>query len=188
MIEFVRAQNLLIDGYSGLPQQIEPDRNPKRGTIESLRDALEQHARGELDALGHYERLRTATGDPVIALVMRLILEDEERHHGLLRRIEASLRDALDWTRSPNALPETDIPQPPIAGDLVELAHALIVEERSGARDLRDLARSEQRLGSELQAVLLELMALDSDKHGRLLEFVHHRLVARARAADGPGD
>jgi hypothetical protein len=188
MTELVRTRSLLIDGYSGLPHQIEPNGNSRWGTIEWLRDAVERHALGERDALQHYERLRTATGDPVIALVMRLILEDEERHHGLLWRVEASLRDALDWTHSPNALPETHIPQPPIAGDLVEIARALIVEERGGARHLRDLARSEERVGSELHVLLLELMAMDSDKHARLLEFVHHRLVARARAADGPGD
>jgi hypothetical protein len=36
--------------------------------------------------------------DPVIALVMRLILEDEERHHGLLKRIfiDAARRSELD--------------------------------------------------------------------------------------------
>ena len=57
------------------------------------------------DALAQYEYLRTASGDSVIALVMQLILDDEERHHGLLKRIEASLRDAIEWTHSPAALP-----------------------------------------------------------------------------------
>jgi len=45
-----------------------------------LLDAVERHATLESDALGQYEHIAEASGDPVIALVMRLILEDEERH------------------------------------------------------------------------------------------------------------
>jgi hypothetical protein len=32
------------------------------------------------------------------------------------------------------------------------------------------------------------MMAMDSEKHARLLQFVHDRLVARARTEDGPSD
>jgi hypothetical protein len=39
-----------------------------------------------------------------------------------------------------------------------------------------------------LHSLLLEMMALDSEKHAKLLQFVRDRLIARARAEDGPSD
>jgi hypothetical protein len=170
----------VIDGFSGFPT--EWSNQPSRpGTVEWLLDAVERHALAEQDALMQYEYLRTASGDPVVALVMQLILEDEERHHGLLKRIEATLRDALEWTHSPAALPISVPPRLPIPDELVETANALIKEERAGARYLRDLAQQEKPVSGGLQGLLIEMMAMDSEKHARLLQFVHDRLASRAR-------
>jgi hypothetical protein len=134
----------------------------------------------EQDALAQYEYVRTASGDPVIALVMQLILEDEQRHHGLLKRIEATLRDALDWTHSPAALPSSTAPRLPLPAHLVETTNALIKEERTGAHYLRELAHRNKDASAGLQSALIEIMAMDSDKHARLLQFVHDRLASRA--------
>jgi hypothetical protein len=178
----------LIDGYSGFPIEAKPERGPQRGSVEWLLEAVERHAAAERDTLDQYESIGTASGDPVIALVMRLILEDEERHHGLLKRIEASLRDALDWTHSPNALPASGTPQQPVARELAAATLVLIEEERTGAGYLRGVAHLEKGIDSGLHSLLLEMMAMDSEKHARLLQFVHDRLAARARDEDGPSD
>ena len=178
----------VIDGYSGFPIEARPEHGPQRGTVEWLLNAVERHASAERDALDQYEYIGTASGDPVIALVMRLILEDEERHHGLLKRIEASLRDALNWTHSPNALPASAPPQRSVAGELAAAALLLIEEEHTGAHYLRGVAHLEKGIDSGLHSLLLEMMAMDSEKHARLLQFVHDRLAARASDADGPSD
>jgi len=178
----------VIDGYSGFPIEARPEHGPQRGTVEWLLDAVERHASAERDALDQYEYIGTASGDPVVALVMRLILEDEERHHGLLKRIEASLRDALNWTHSENALPASGTPQQPVAGELAAAARVLIEEEHTGAHYLRGVAHLEKGIDSGLHSLLLEMMAMDSEKHARLLQFVHDRLAARASDADGPSD
>jgi rubrerythrin len=188
MSEFLGHNSVLIDGYTGLPTEIEPERGPREGTVEWLLDAVERHAAGEQDALGLYAEIGRVSGDPAISLVMGLILDDEERHHGLLRRIESSLRDALYWTHSPNSLPDAAAPQQPVTSELAEIVRALISEERSGARHMRELSRNEKGIGSGLHTVLLEMMAMDSEKHARLLQFVHERLLARARQEDGPAD
>ena len=180
------TQAPFIDGYSGFPIETRPEHGAQRGTVEWLLDAVERHATAETDALDQYEYIATASGDPVVALVMRLILEDEERHHGLLKRIEASLRDALNWTHSPNALPASGMPEQTVASQLAAAARVLIEEERTGAHYLRGIAHLEKGIDSGLHTLLLEMMALDSEKHARLLQFVHDRLAARARAADGP--
>jgi hypothetical protein len=59
---------------------------------------------------------------------------------------------------------------------------ALIKEEQDGARALRDLAARERGIDSGLDSLLLEIMALDSDKHARLLQFVQRRLARRPAA------
>ncbi|HEY3061903.1 MAG TPA: hypothetical protein VGL99_23250, partial [Chloroflexota bacterium] len=75
-------------------------------SVERLLRAVDTHAAAEADALVQYEYLAQESGDPVIALVLRLILDDEVRHHGLLHRMATTLRDALEWTSSPAALPK----------------------------------------------------------------------------------
>jgi hypothetical protein len=179
MSEIGGTDKLVMDGYSGLPVDTHQEHGPRSGSIEWLLDAVERHAQAESDALEQYEYLGNASGDPVIALVMRLILEDEERHHGLLKRIEASLRDALDWTHSPNALP-TDERKPPSASptELAKLTRELINEEHTGARHIRDLANKEKGIEGGLHSLLLEMMAMDSEKHARMLQFVQERLRA----------
>jgi rubrerythrin len=170
----------VIDGYSGFPTEWSTHQS-RIGTVEALLDAVERHANAEQDALAQYEYLRTASDDPVVALIMQLILDDEERHHGLLKRIEATVRDAIEWTHSPAALPASVPPRLPVPAELADTAHALIKEERTGAQYLRDLARRDKDASAGLQRVLIEMMAMDSDKHARLLQFVHDRLASRAR-------
>lgn len=173
----------VADAYFGFPARPRPAPGPRPGTIEWLLDVVERHAIAEADALEQYEQLARASGDQIIALVMRLILEDEERHHGLLRRIEATLRDALDWTHSPAALPPTTAPLGSVPTDLASVAADLIGEEQTGARKMRDLASQEKDLGDGFYSLLLEMMAMDSEKHAQLLEFVHDRLARRPHAA-----
>ena len=127
----------LVEGFYGLPLKIKQAHGPERGTVEWLLKAVEQHATAEAEALGQYEQLAEASGDPVVALVMRLILEDEERHHGLLKRIEASLHDALYWSHSPNSLPTSPTQLPPVHEDLAAVARALVARTGWRAQDAR---------------------------------------------------
>lgn len=181
MTEFPEIPQVM-PGFTGLPVRTEPPtQGPQHGSVEWLLDAIERHAAAEADALDQYRHVATASQDPVIALVMQLILEDEERHHGLLKRMEATLRDALQWTRSPNALPSSASQQAPAANDLAEAVRGLIDEEHTGARYMRELARQEERMNAGLNTLLFEMMAHDSEKHAKLLGFVRDRLVSRSR-------
>ena len=175
------ANTPIMEGLYGLPVEIEATHGPTHDTVEWLLEAVERHARAEQGALAEYAFVAEASADPVVALVMQLILEDEVRHHGLLRRIEATLRDALNWTHSSSALPVTSVPVPPVGRDLVAITRGLVDEERSGARMLRDLAQREKDIDAGLHSLLLEMMAMDSEKHARLLLFVQQRLERRTQ-------
>jgi rubrerythrin len=184
MTEFIGTETL-VEGFGGLPVETHPEHGPARGSVEWLLDAVERHALAEEESLEQYRYISQASGDPVVSLVMRLILEDEQRHHGLLKRMEASLRDALDWSHSSNALPASAAPQVPVAPNLAEAVAYLIDEEHTGARYMRQIASAEASISAGLHTLLLEMMAMDSEKHARLLQFVRDRLAARARADAG---
>jgi hypothetical protein len=64
----------------------------------------------------------------------------------------------------------------------------LIKEEHTGARFLRELAHREKDVSWGLPSLLIEMMAMDSEKHAHLLEFVHDRLAKRPHSEDGPSD
>jgi hypothetical protein len=149
-------------------------------SIRRLLEVVQAHARAEAESLGTYVRLATTAGDPVVALVMRLILEDEERHHGLLGGIASSLRDALLWRPSTEGLPSGALPSAPAPADLECLARGLVKEEVAGAQLLHELAWRDKGINGGLDSLLLEMMALDSQKHALMLRFVCRRLAARA--------
>jgi len=156
------------------------DQGPAVGSADWLLNVIAYHARAEAAALAEYEHLATASGDPVVAFVMRMILDDEERHHHLLNRMAASLRDALDGTQSPQALPTTPVSSEG-SPELAALARKLIDEEHGHVKQMRSLARSEKQIGEGLDALLLEVMARDSEKHAWLLQFVAQRLEGHTR-------
>ena len=150
-----------------------------RNVVETLLNVVETHASNERVALADYANLRDM-GDPIIQLVMQIILEDEERHHGLLKRIAASLSDALSWTHSPEALPSGAIPVGVPTKEMLARAKELVKEEQTGAKHLRRIAGEERHINNGLDSALLEMMAIDSSKHERLLQYVVQRLEHRA--------
>jgi hypothetical protein len=88
--------NPLFMAMYELPYPPSIDDQPSGSPIEQLRDTIDAHARAEAEALGQYEYLATHSGDPVIALVMRLVLEDEERHGSKLLHALADQQRSLD--------------------------------------------------------------------------------------------
>jgi CheY-like chemotaxis protein len=46
------------------------------------------------------------SGDPVVKLLVGLILEDEQRHHSLLRSMVRRLQEEVEFVASASALPD----------------------------------------------------------------------------------
>jgi hypothetical protein len=185
MTDSIGRKIRLENWQGGISADLFGNCGPKRQTFFLLLDAVERHTSLEIEVLGLCEHLAQARGDPVTAMLMRLMLADEERYQGLLRRIASRLRAALNWTRSPDALPRATGPDPATApaAYLTSLASALVDEEKLAAKALRHLAQNEKGFISGSDSVLLEMVAMDSEKHARLLQFVQRRLAARARPA-----
>lgn len=146
---------------------------------ERLLSIVERHAAAEQGSLDDYRRMAEHSGDPVVGLLMRLVLEDEERHHQLLVRMAASLRDALHWTQSAGALPTGAAPGGRSDAELLAITRARIREEREGMRQFKDLAKRHAHVAGGLFSLLLETMAMDSQKHEHILRFLLKRVEAR---------
>ena len=148
------------------------DRSP---VSERLVRALEAHEAAEAESLGSYQQLATASGDAVVASLVRLVIEDEMRHQRLLQQMTSpeSGRDGIEGALTGTPLPADALED---RGAAIVATRALIREEREGARHLRHLARQEHQLHDGIYAILLESMARDSEKHEHILRYVLKRL------------
>jgi rubrerythrin len=157
---------------------VEPRERP-RPLIERLLDGLEAHVQAEAGSIQQYRDFAATVPDPQVALVMGMIVEDEERHHALLRRILASLNDDVMWSHSPEALPEAGAATGAARDAALGVTRTFLSEERHSARVLKELAGSSSDLHGGVVQLLLEWMALDSQKHERALRFMQQRLEQR---------
>jgi hypothetical protein len=146
-----------------------------------LVEAFDAHVAAEADTLAAYRHL-AQSADPVAAMLIRLVLEDEQRHHAVQQQIAARLRDALQWTHSPEALPiDGHVTGEPAA--TTEALMRFIQHEQQSASYFREVAERNADLYNGLVSVLLETMAMDSEKHERILHFLLRVTLERAEQA-----
>ena len=147
-----------------------------RGTgnegLVQLLHAIETHVHEEDRLLEGYEDLVGAT-DPVVARLVGLIAEDEQRHHALL----------LEMFESFGRAEETAVPGPAAAAAaegrpaLLAKVRRLLDFERADAHALRELETRLRSLGAEGPwSVIVELMRSDTAKHVFILEYLERSL------------
>ncbi len=146
-------------------------------TTEDLLAILDAHVAGESEHIEAYRRLSHTIGDPIVKLLMDLVAEDEERHHDLMRRMAARLRDDIKATQSDGALPYVPSPRNGRLRGFAAVVEAYAKDERQGVRELRRLASDAGLLYDGIFALILETMADDSAKHERVMRFVLRRIA-----------
>jgi rubrerythrin len=146
-------------------------------TTEDLLAILTAHVDGESEHVEAYRRLAHTMNDPIVKMLMDLVIEDEERHHDLMRRMSARLRDDLEATRSDSALPYAPSPRNGRLKGFAAIVEAYAKDERQGIRQLRRLASDAGLIYDGVFALLLETMADDSAKHERVMRFVLRRIA-----------
>ena len=146
---------------------------------ERLEQAMRHHVEEEEGALEAYRRVRDGAGDPVVRMLMEDVLVDEKHHHGLLNRLKVQFEKELD-PRTPGAGLELGEPAADSSADeLVGTVRRLADQERTGAAQLRGLAKQYKEVYAGLFSLILDGIASDSEKHERVLRFVAKRLKAR---------
>jgi len=125
------------------------------------------HAQQERELLERYEEVLEQATSPSVRYLVNLILDDERRHH----RVLAEIAEAIAWGILPTH--ETALPRPGHGdADLVAETKALLASERHDRAELRRLRRRLARYSDTMWPLLVDVMAHDTDKHIRILEYV----------------
>jgi rubrerythrin len=134
---------------------------------------FQAHVREEEHFLDSYRELVDAVDQPGARLLVELIIEDEERHHGLMARLAREAREAEE------ADGDTVVPQfsAEDVARLLEPTERFLDAERDDRRRLRALASALKPLrDTNVWPLVIELMELDTRKHIRILEFLRARM------------
>lgn len=143
---------------------------------ERLFEHFSQHVAEEKDLIDAYSTLAERTDSKAFGYLVRLIVEDEARHHRMfselvnavradveVREIDPQVPRLARWGSDPDAV--------------LAATESLLRRERDDAHQLRRLEKETRDFrDTTLWSLLMEVMQADTDKHIRILEFVRDRV------------
>ncbi|HLY84742.1 MAG TPA: hypothetical protein VKQ71_17290 [Acidimicrobiales bacterium] len=158
-------------------ERSDPRREPDRTVDNALIDMLSSHAQREGAALASYQQLAEESGDEGLHYLVRLIMEDEARHHQQISEMLNNLHSFTWELDLQPKVPEMAVRDDPVLRNETE---RLLAFEKEDAKELRRLRKELRRSqGYPLLPLLVNLMLHDTAKHIDILRFV--RSQARRR-------
>ena len=139
------------------------------GTRETLAATFDRHAEEEGKILTEYRTLAEGLGDSPARFLIKLILTEEELHHELLRA-------TAKWLREHSGAEGRPVPPGGDTEELLRLTEQLQRHEKETIEACDGLRSSLLGTGGELLSSVLYVMALDSEKHHRLLATVRRMI------------
>jgi hypothetical protein len=137
---------------------------------------MADHGQVEGEILDEYQRLADdEETPPAFAYLVRIILEDEVRHHRIFEDLAENVRQMVEGSDDRSAIPSlqgfhTD------RVHIQRLTERLLEFERDDERELKDLAKRVREFDKvTLWGLLIELMLDDTRKHIKILEFIRDR-------------
>lgn len=133
---------------------------------------LTSHVETERGLLERYEQLAETTQSKAFSYLVRLLIEDEKRHHRLFAELASSLKTEALAERGEPAVPNMDLNRVDRAA-VLEAATELIENERHDLHELKRLRRELHDVkDTSLWGLLVDLMERDTEKHIAILRFV----------------
>ena len=144
-------------------------------------DLLVEHIAKEREVVEDYdELLEASTGH--VRFLLELIVEDERRHHRVYEEWATTFRSLAWFVEPPDGVPNLVSEAEPER--LVAAVEKLLDLEKEDAKQLKDLEkRFKDFRRTTIWPLLAELMAFDTQKHIRILEFLLHHAKQTARDA-----
>jgi hypothetical protein len=137
---------------------------------EALAASFDRHAEEEGKILAEYQAMADRLGASPARFLVKLIVTEEELHHQFFRA-------AARWLREPAAPGERGGGPNGSVDELVRRTEQLQEHEKQTIEVCRRLESELSGAGGEILASVIEVMAMDSEKHHRLLERVKRILA-----------
>jgi hypothetical protein len=146
---------------------------PDHPVDDELIDILRSHGEREGAALASYQRLVETSEDEGLRYIVRLIMEDEARHH---QQISEMLNVVYSFVWDLDIQPKVPAMRARDDRVLRDETERLLAFEKEDAKELRRL-RKELRgsHGYSLLPLLVKLMLHDTAKHIDILQFIRSR-------------
>lgn len=139
---------------------------------ERMIRTLEDHMDTEREVLREYGAIVEQATDEHVRFLVRMILEDEVRHHGVFAEMVNSLRAEIGQAVG------TGLPAYSRNHDRSALrakTDELLEIEREDIRELADLRKELGKVAdTSWWSVIIDTMEMDNRKHIRLLEFIRN--------------
>jgi hypothetical protein len=144
-------------------------------------DHIKEHIEVEDSIALEYERAASEAHADFVGYLMRIIAEDEARHHRIFLEWADTIK-AMATLRTDGALPHVS----PMANphEMLEEVEKLIVFEREDASELKQLGKDLGDVKDTMMwSLLVDLMRLDTEKHVRILSFIRDAAKAQIKHA-----
>jgi len=143
---------------------------PDQDAADRLLHTLTSHDDREAEVLGAYRRLAESTDDDGVRYLVQFLIEDEERHHRIIRDMASRVHSWIDHTEVLDSTPSIT---PHLDREFLEATRKLIALERNDAKELHELHR-ELRYAppTSLLPILVKLMLSDTNRHIDILRFL----------------
>ena len=137
---------------------------------QELYDALLDHEREESEVIAEYEAFAESSPSQAVRYLIRMVLDDEKRHHRVLSELANAVRADATFDRSGTRVPFLDVHRHDQS--LLHATDRFIAIERKDRAELKRLARKVGRVGGELDAFVIGLLQSDTQRHIRILRFI----------------
>jgi len=139
---------------------------------QELYEHLTEHVENERSVLEAYVDAADATESKALAYVVKLLIDDERRHHMLFQELADSLKHDAEFHAGEPAIPRLDFNRVnglavrDLTGQLLDREQTDLQELKKLQKDLRDIR------DTTLWSLLVDLMQRDTEKHIAMLRFV----------------
>lgn len=142
---------------------------------QSVYDHVTRHTDSEREILQAYDELARETSSPAFAYLAGIILDDERRHHQMLRDLAETIRVSAELSGEPTPIPDLGSFKADRQAILEATQRFLAVEEGDN-EDLERLARElKDTRNTTLWQLVVRLIQHDNEKHRRILGFIRDR-------------
>jgi rubrerythrin len=136
-----------------------------------LYEHLTEHMQNELALVDRYEAL-AASAEGHVSYLVKLIMEDEARHHRLFDEWRNALQSNAELREVEPQVPHMSRSKK--AEAVRACAREFLEVERADERDLHRLQKSLKTVkDTTIWSLLVDMMELDTKKHQLILEFLH---------------